>query len=148
MVDIPESNLDRLIDRDTVQWVEPPLPPLDGVNDQNRTRTQAEAAQAPPYSLDGSGVSVMVFDSGTADASHTDFGGRLTPRDLAIAVDHSTHVAGTIGGDGATSGGLYRGMAPGVLMESLDLNRALTICFSTPIRATSNGTIAMDWRWG
>lgn len=144
VVDIPESNLDRLIDRDTVQWVEPPLPPLDGVNDQNRTRTQAEAAQAPPYSLDGSGVSVMVFDSGTADASHPDFGGRLTPRDLAIAVDHSTHVAGTIGGDGATSGGLYRGMAPGVLMESFGFEPS----FDDLFLYSNPGDIERDYRDG
>ncbi|GJM25166.1 MAG: hypothetical protein DHS20C16_15810 [Phycisphaerae bacterium] len=144
VVDIPESRLNRLIDRDAVQWVEPPLPPLDAVNDQNRVSTQAEVAQAPPYDLDGSGVSVMVFDSGTADASHADFGGRLTPRDLAIAVDHSTHVAGTIGGDGSSSGGLYRGMAPGVIIESFGFEPNLNEIglFANP------GDIERDYRDG
>ncbi len=144
VVDIPESSLDRLIDRDAVQWVEPPLPPLDGVNDQNRSRTQAEAAQAPPYDLDGSGISVMIFDGGTADAAHADFGGRLTPRDLAIAVDHSTHVAGTIGGDGATSGGLYRGMAPGVIMESFGFEPS----FDDLFLYSNPGDIERDYRDG
>ncbi len=144
VVDIPESKLDALIDCDAVQWVEPPLPPLDDVNEQNRMLTQAEEAQAPPYGLDGSGVSVMVFDSGTADASHPDFGGRLTPRDLAIAVDHSTHVAGTIGGDGSASGGLHRGMAPGVTLESFGFEPNFTdiILFSNP------GDIERDYRDG
>jgi hypothetical protein len=144
VVDIPETSLDRLIDRDAVQWVEPPLPPLDAVNDQNRTRTQAEAAQSPPYDLDGSGVAVMIFDSGTADASHPDFGGRLTPRDLAIAVDHSTHVAGTIGGDGASSGGLYRGMAPGVIMESFGFEPS----FDDLFLYSNPGDIERDYRDG
>ncbi len=144
VVDIPESMLDRLIDRDSVQWVEPPLPPLEGVNEQNRDRTQAEAAQAPPYDLDGSGVSVMVFDSGTGDASHPDFGGRLTPRDLAITVDHSTHVAGTIGGDGSASGGQHRGMAPGVVLESFGFEPS----FDDLFLYSNPGDIERDYRDG
>ncbi|RKX63440.1 MAG: hypothetical protein DRP42_07635, partial [Tenericutes bacterium] len=80
-------------------------------------RTQADTAQASPYNLDGSGVNVMVYDGGTALQSHSDFSGRLTVRDSSGLHYHSTHVAGTIGGDGSGNSA-YEGMAPAVIMQS------------------------------
>ncbi|MFQ5429641.1 MAG: S8 family serine peptidase [Phycisphaerae bacterium] len=118
VLELPRSKLDVLADRDEVQWIEPPLPPMDVVNDSNRVVTQADAVQGNPYKLDGTGVTVLVYDGGTGLASHSDFGGRLTARDASGLSDHSTHVAGTIGGDGAASGGTFRGMAPNVIIES------------------------------
>jgi len=133
VIELPVSRIDGLADEDAVQWIEPPLPPLsetnDGnrqaaqtddvqtplTNDGNRQAVQANDVQASPYNLDGAGVVVMVYDGGMAYASHPDFGGRLTPRNGTRLGVHATHVSGTIGGDG---GSLYRGMAPGVLMES------------------------------
>ena len=96
-------------------YVEPPLPPLDVVNDSNRVRVGADTAQEPPYGLLGSGITVMVYDGGQV-AAHPDFGSRLTigASDTSGISDHSTHVAGTIGGDGTSSSGQYRGMAPAV----------------------------------
>src|SRR5262249_18834378 len=81
-------------------------------------RVGADVAQAPPYSLDGTGVTVLVYDAGTARATHVDFGGRVFARDASGLLGHSTHVSGTIGGSGAASGGLYKGMAPGVIIQS------------------------------
>jgi len=115
---VPLGNLDALAGEDVVQWLEPPLPPMDVVNNANRALTQADIVQAAPYGLDGTGINVMVYDGGEADASHGDFGGRLTVRDSSGLSDHATHVSGTIGGDGAASSGLYRGMAPGVTIQS------------------------------
>ncbi len=118
VVELPLANIPALADEDYVQWIEPPLPPLQQINDVTRQITEAEIVQAPPYDLDGSGVTVMVFDAGAALESHADFGGRLTARDSQNWSNHSTHVACTVGGDGAGSAGLYRGMAPGVTIES------------------------------
>lgn len=115
---VPASGVTGLAAEDAVQWIEPPLPPLQDVNDSNRALTQANSAQALPYDLDGTGVRVMVYDGGAALESHSDFGGRLTVRDGVPTVFHATHVSGTIGGNGAGSAGLYRGMAPGVTIES------------------------------
>ena len=115
---IPLDNLDNLASDDSVQWIEPPLPPLDEVNDSNRVITQVNQVQSSPYNLDGSGVVVLVYDGGSARASHVDFGGRLTVRDSSSLSDHSTHVAGTVGGDGTASGGTYKGMAPAVTIQS------------------------------
>ncbi len=115
---LPSRALPALADEDEVAWIEPPLPPLRPVNDSNRLAVQAEDLQAPPYGLTGAGVNVLVYDGGTAWAGHPDFGGRLFVRDESGTDDHPTHVAGTIGGSGLAGGGRYRGMAPGVTMQS------------------------------
>ena len=118
VIHLPLDELEALAAEDAVQWIEPPLPPLDVNNDSNRAITQANIVQASPYNLDGTGVTVLVYDGGTALASHADFGGRLTVRDTSGLHYHSTHVAGTVGGSGVASGGTYKGMAPGVIIES------------------------------
>ncbi len=118
LVEIPYAKIATLADEDAVQYIEPPLPRLSAVNDSNRARTGSDVAQAPPYNLDGTGVSVLVYDGGVGLATHADFGGRLTARDSSGLSDHATHVSGTIGGDGTLSAGTNRGMAPGVTIES------------------------------
>ena len=87
-------------------------------NDSNRARIGANTAQAAPYNLSGAGVTVLVYDAGTARATHQDFGGRLTVRDASGLIAHATHVSGTIGGSGVASGGTFKGMAPGVTLQS------------------------------
>lgn len=124
VIEIPLSKIAAMAAEDSVQWIEPPLPKMGPVNAENRALVGANAAQAPPYNLSGAGVTVLVYDAGTALASHVDFGGRLTVRDESPLYDHSTHVAGTIGGSGAASGGMNRGMAPGVEIESYGFEQA------------------------
>lgn len=121
VVELPHSRLADLAGADSVLWVEPPIPMMSTLNAENRTVTQVNTVQAAPYSLDGSGVTVMVYDGGTARDTHGDFGGRLTKRDNATQITHATHVSGTIGGNGAASGGANRGMAPGVVLQSYGL---------------------------
>src|SRR5262245_9406332 len=125
---VPRSRVAELAAADEVAWVEPALPQMETVslpgralaplNDSNRARTQADLLQAAPYNLDGSGVNVLVYDGGTGRATHLDFGGRLFVRDASGQLGHSTHVAATIGGNGAASGGTFRGMAPAVTIQA------------------------------
>jgi hypothetical protein len=125
---VPRANVDELAALDEVAWLEPALPRMEEValapatapaaNDSNRALTQVNLLQASPYGLDGTGVTVLVYDGGTARATHGDFGGRLTVRDASGMSDHPTHVSGTVGGSGASSGGTFRGMAPGVTIQS------------------------------
>ncbi|MEV4056504.1 S8 family serine peptidase [Amycolatopsis sp. NPDC049688] len=79
---------------------------------------QIGAPTAWQAGLTGRGVAVAVLDTGIATA-HPDFAGRVGPsKDFtgkgSVEDDqgHGTHVASTIAGSGAASGGKYRGVAP------------------------------------
>ncbi len=69
--------------------------------------------------LDGTGITVAVIDTGI-DATHPDLSDRVVAEhnftedpDAADLYGHGTHVASTIAGSGAASGGRYKGVAPG-----------------------------------
>jgi len=117
VVELAMSQIDAAASLDRVQWIEPALPKMTELNNSNRSATQADTVQSPPYNLDGSGVEVMVYDGGTALSSHSDFGGRLSTHDGSGLSNHATHVSGTIGGDGSGNAS-YTGMAPGVTIRS------------------------------
>jgi serine protease AprX len=79
--------------------------------------------------FNGSSVTVAVIDSGIQNSA--DFEGRIVgsydftggkfavPTAAYDEYGHGTHVAGLIGSSGATSGGKYAGVAPGVKLLSL-----------------------------
>jgi hypothetical protein len=147
MAEVPVRAVFALAQEDAVQWIEPALPPLGAVNDGNRELTGVQPLQGAPYNLSGAGVRVLLYDSGIADASHPDFGGRLIARETGEALSHATHVAGTIGGSGADSeahGGTpfqWRGMAPGVTIESFEYDPT----GADVILHTDPGDIALDY---
>jgi hypothetical protein len=117
VIELPINNIAALAAEDVVQWIEPALPRMSTTNAENRVLTQANLAQAAPYNLNGAGVNVLVYDGGTARATHVDFSGRLFVRDSSGQITHATHVSGTIGGDG-TANANNRGMAPAVTIQS------------------------------
>ncbi len=121
LVFVDPAQLPVLAEHSAVFRLMPALPAFGPMNAENRVLTQAELVQDLPYDLDGTGVSVLLYDVAVADSSHPDFGGRLTERDIFSPSAHPTHVGGTIGGDGFQSKGLYRGMAPNVTIESYHL---------------------------
>jgi len=71
-----------------------------------------------PYGLSGAGQTVGVWDGGSARASHQEFSGRVHVGDGSAAMDHATHVSGTIAAGGVKASAL--GMAPDARIESYD----------------------------
>jgi len=79
----------------------------------------ASQLQVSPFSLTGSGVIVGIWDGGGVRTTHQEFaGGRVTILDGAALLDHSTHVAGTIGAAGVDS--LAKGMATSATIQSYE----------------------------
>lgn len=117
VLELPLAQIRPLVSEEAVMYLEPALPPFIENNDSNRAITQADIVQAPPYGLNGAGVTVLVYDGGYAYSSHVDFQGRLAVRDSSGLSEHATHVSGTIGGAGVANP-IYRGMAPGVTIQS------------------------------
>ncbi|MFF5081662.1 S8 family serine peptidase [Actinoplanes sp. NPDC000266] len=90
--------------------------------------------------LTGAGVKVAVIDSGV-DLTHPDFAGQVAGAEdftgsgnLTDPVGHGTHVASTILGTGAASGGRYKGVAPGAKLLSAKVC-GLEECFESDILA-------------
>ena len=93
--------------------------PLRGTGRLDTNLTQISAPDAWRKGFTGRGVRVAVLDTG-ADFGHPDLAGRVAERadfitDDGDATDHNghgTHVATTVAGSGAASGGARRGVAP------------------------------------
>lgn len=126
-VELPRDRIAALAAEDAVQWIEGAEPPLGETNDGIRNQIGVAVVNAAPYNLNGTNIDVLVYDSGQA-GDHLDFGARLIHGDADTVSEHSTHVAGTVGGSGANSvaqGGTtnqWRGMAPAVDLISYGTN--------------------------
>lgn len=82
--------------------------------------TGANLLRVSPYSLSGSGITIGLWDGGSARSTHQEFGGRVTVMDGAAADDHATHVAGTLIATGVVAAA--RGMANSAVIHSYDWN--------------------------
>jgi Subtilase family/Carboxypeptidase regulatory-like domain len=119
-VSFPRTAVRSLADSDAVLWISPDHPKT-LLNDRSRANARADQVQAAPYSLNGAGVQLGIWDGGEI-FTHTDFSGRLTRVEVGGVtsdIRHATHVAGTMAGNGALSQAVgfspnqFRGFATG-----------------------------------
>jgi len=110
---------------DGVYAVDFPRPQKRVCNEQSANASNIAPLVVGPFNLSGSGVSILVRDQ-AAIFNHPDYSTRLQlgPDTLSeAAAQHSTHVAGTIGGTGqADALALARGMAKSCTLISFDLD--------------------------
>jgi hypothetical protein len=121
---VPQEKVKELSASEDVLWIQEGPAPLTPNNDGARAGMRSDALNGAPYNLTGAGVRAFVFDGGTVRAAHETFdsgsGSRVTVLDAQAFSSHPTHVAGTLGGDGAptSSGGNGRGVATGTSILS------------------------------
>lgn len=122
-MNIALGDLLELAKEDIVVWIEPASPPDEDHNLLNaQPLSNVDDAQAFPFNLDGTGVTVGLWEAGdVVQAALLD----LTPRlivqagQTAGSDDHAAHVAGTIGASGVNVVNA-EGMAPNVTIASWD----------------------------
>lgn len=113
-VRVPPAALDALVADERVMTIVGPAPrkPV-AENSVSASIAHVDEVQAAPYGLTGEGVNVSLFELAEAQASHPEFGGRLTVNAAGGSFSdksHATHVAGTIGASGVNP--FAKGMAP------------------------------------
>ena len=115
-----------------VRWMEDVPPPPIPMNDGVRTNTGVDVIQTWPEALTGSGLTMGVWDEGNVDSGHGDLVGRVTLAEPnGVVALHSTHVSGTMAGDGSRSAaagggvGQWRGVAPGMKIVSYDFEEPI-----------------------
>ena len=96
------------------------LPKTSALDTNNYPNWWLPAIGAENLAYDGTGVKVAVLDTGIYEhpdlniSASENFVSGESSFEYNDDLGHGTHVAGIIGGNGSSSGGLYRGVAPGV----------------------------------
>ncbi len=114
-IERPDGTVQELVDFDGDQ---PIYATTQNVN--AAISTGANLLPALPYAVNGAGFTVGVWDGGSVRATHQEFGGRVTVKDGAATIDHSTHVGGTIAAAGTVAAA--KGMATALRIDSYDWN--------------------------
>lgn len=111
---IPPASLDQLTRSDSVWSVNRIRRTIIPMNEGAAILSSVTPLHSPPYDLSGEGVTLSLFDIGSAFAAHGEFGGRVIAHDSGKAEApvalHPTHTSGTIASAGFNPAA--RGMAP------------------------------------
>jgi len=152
LVDIQANSADALAEDPSVAYISLDAPVRSSGHVTTTTGAQQSRAQKGalglPYTLDGSGITIAIIDSGI-DAQHKSFAG-LSGKIKANKdftgenrtddpYGHGTHVAAIAAGDGTATGGAYEGIAPAASLINL---RVLN---SEGIGTVSGVLAALDW---
>ncbi len=77
-----------------------------------------QVRNVPPYNVDGSSLTVGIWDGGSIRDTHQEFDGRVALQDDETLSEHATHVGGTVGAKGVNP--KAQGMATTVFIDSYD----------------------------
>ncbi len=124
--EIDASDLNFFAGLEKVKWIESANFRPVILNDGTRGLSSSEVMNATLYSLLGTNVTVSIWDSG--NANHSDYNSRRTIGDPGEGdfTQHTTHVAGTVLGDGnrsSSAGGAakqWRGVAPNATLVTYE----------------------------
>ena len=99
--------------------------PIESENAVSAALSNVTPLFSGPYNLSGQGVSLSYFELAPADATHKEFGGRLTAHTPFVGsatrdVQHATHVGGTMIAAGIDPSA--KGMAPSATLDEYDAN--------------------------
>ncbi len=118
LVECPTAMLDAVAATPSVIWMEPAPPPLQPCMDSARPAVGVDTLHEGPLELTGASQRLVIIEPALPDPDHTDFDSRLTAWDSGGSAVHATHVAGTMIGSGAASGGLWVGVAPQASLDA------------------------------
>ena len=116
---IPQEQLQPLAEYDEVNWIEDRPKPKKPHNADAAALSNIDELLTAPYNLDGSGIVIGEWDVGEVQDDHPDLLNRVTVVETGSVSAHSTHVAGTVIGNGLGSANA-RGMAPSAVLYSYD----------------------------
>jgi subtilisin family serine protease len=124
---VPQSAVAALAADDAVYAVRGPMPKTRSDNATEAALSNVTPLYDAPYGLSGAGLAVTVFDKGSAQANHQEFGGRVTSESGTTIEGHPTHVSGTIAASGPTTAcpncrADAKGMAPAVTVHEFDID--------------------------
>lgn len=119
--------------------------------------SKVNIVQQPPYSLDGDGVVIAIFEpeecdssgnncSGRVDESHPEFQGRVTVHTTTAKGDHATHVAGTMIAAGLDP--RAKGMAPKATLHNYLAGDANDQWLTDKKNLSQLGIVADNNSWG
>ncbi len=154
-----ELNTDALdlAGENIVKRVMGPRPEKTTDNDEIRANINADEVQAAPYGLSGAGLTVGMWDNGSAATNHDDYNDRLTVGDGCSIGSHPSAVCGIMAGDGTRStnyggyAGQWAGVAPGVDIASYSWPDDAANMDAEHAHAITNYDIILSqnsWGWG
>ena len=136
---VDPGGLQKLIETGIISFVDITPPPNRPMNNRiGQQLSKVGAVHAAPFNLDGTGVTVGVWDGGQVLSTHVDMSPRINtgPGNQGNVNFHATHVGGTIASSGANDL-QAQGMAPNARIESYDWfndnNEIITAARSTGV---------------
>jgi hypothetical protein len=119
---VPANAVQQLAADERVFTIHGPTPRIANDNSVAAATARVDVVQAAPYNLNGNGIVLSYFELSPADATHPEFGGRLTthfPSGASTSDSlHATHTGGTMIASGINP--MAKGMAPAATLHGYD----------------------------